>query len=126
MQNALRKLFQAFVVATLLLVPSQQETALAQVPVSGYTRKDGTYVAPHTRSCPGGSCGSNATGTTGARPTSFSNPSTQVFGSSSEAGSSYWEVPLDCGLSVADMRKLETLGSIAVTKGNCHIFMQKH
>ncbi len=126
MQNALRKHFQAFVVATLLLAWSQQEAALAQVPVRGYTRKDGTYVAPHTRSCPGGSCSSNAAGSGGSRLTSFSNPNTQIFGSSSETRSSYWEVPLDCGLSVADMHKLETDGSIAVTKGNCHIFMQKY
>src|SRR5687768_7099862 len=44
-----------FVVATLLL----STTAEAQVRVRGYTRKDGTYVAPHYRSSPDGNFSNN-------------------------------------------------------------------
>lgn len=36
------------------------------VDVSGYTRQDGTVVAPYTRSCPGGICNSDGSGGTSA------------------------------------------------------------
>lgn len=45
-----RKLILSLVVGLALAT-----TALAQVPVQGYTRRDGTYVQPHYRSSPNGS-----------------------------------------------------------------------
>lgn len=38
------------IITTILLLSTIQ--AIAQTQVRGYTRKDGTYVAPHTRTAP--------------------------------------------------------------------------
>lgn len=46
----IRKLILSLVVLTALA-----SAAAAQVHVNGYTRRDGTYVAPHYRSSPNGS-----------------------------------------------------------------------
>lgn len=43
-----KKSILAFVVSLLLLAPA----AFAQTKVKGHTRKDGTYVEPHTRTKP--------------------------------------------------------------------------
>jgi uncharacterized protein YgiM (DUF1202 family) len=39
-------------ILTILLILGFYLSSIGQVPVKGYTRKDGTYVAPHTRSSP--------------------------------------------------------------------------
>ena len=49
-------MFKFFVVAAAMLVAG---SAAAQVHVRGYTRSDGTYVAPHTRSAPDSSVYNN-------------------------------------------------------------------
>lgn len=36
--------------------------ASAQVSVQGYTRRDGTYVSPHIRTAPNGTCADNYSG----------------------------------------------------------------
>lgn len=50
-------IFAAIVGATLLSIP-----AAAQVAVQGYYRKDGTYVSPHVRTFPNGTCTDNYSG----------------------------------------------------------------
>lgn len=74
-----RKLVLSLVVGIALAT-----TALAQVHVQGYTRRDGTYVQPHYRSSPNGSTLDNYstrgnvnpyTGQVGTRdPSALSNP----------------------------------------------------
>jgi hypothetical protein len=78
--------------------------ASAQTHVRGYTRSDGTYVAPHYRSSPNSTTSDNYstrgnvnpyTGQLGTKPDtkpsygSYSTPSTSTYGSSSSYGSSY-------------------------------------
>lgn len=53
----LRRAFLAVAVCAFTLVGVQQ--AFADVPVNGYTKKDGTYVAPHWRSDPDGNPNNN-------------------------------------------------------------------
>ena len=75
----MRKLILALV-ATVLFAPAVS----AQVHVNGYTRSDGTYVAPHYRSSPNSTVNDNwstrpnvnpYTGAAGTKdPTPYSNP----------------------------------------------------
>lgn len=48
-----------FAAGALLIAGFAAEAASAQVSVSGYTRADGTYVAPYTRSSPNGTTADN-------------------------------------------------------------------
>lgn len=70
-----------FVAALALLVAG---SAAAQVHVRGYTRSDGTYVAPHTRSSPDSSTYNNRSSTYSSLPpysaprSAYSAPSTST------------------------------------------------
>lgn len=63
-------------------------TSAAQVQVRGYTRSDGTYVAPHTRSAPNNSTYDNRSSysTPSYRAPSYSAPQ-PLYGSSSASNS---------------------------------------
>lgn len=64
-------------------------TAAAQVQVRGYTRSDGTYVAPHTRSSPNNSTYDNRSSYSAPsyRAPSYSAPQ-PLYGSSNSSSSS--------------------------------------
>jgi len=85
----MKKLFLALL-ATVLVAPAVS----AQVRVRGYTRNDGTYVAPHYRSAPNGTTLDNystrgnvnpytgAVGTRNPYGSTYSQPSSNPYGSS--------------------------------------------
>ena len=56
----MKKLMLAVMAAVVLAATALP--AFAQVSVRGYTRKDGTYVAPHIRTSPNGTCADNYSG----------------------------------------------------------------
>ncbi|GEO43624.1 hypothetical protein SAE02_77720 [Skermanella aerolata] len=49
-------------VMTTVVLAATALPAFANVSVRGYTRKDGTYVAPHIRTSPNGTCADNFSG----------------------------------------------------------------
>ena len=55
------------------------------VDVSGYTRQDGTVVAPYTRSCPGGICNSDGSGGTSASGSNTGSGGSSASGSYTDA-----------------------------------------
>ena len=94
----------------------------AQVQVKAYTRSDGTHVKAHTRGCSGGLCGSSRqSGSAGG----VSLAAGQNYGFDG-GGATYWEIPLDCGLSVADMYRAGRGHPVEVKNGNCYIFLRRH
>jgi hypothetical protein len=49
----------ALAAMTTVVLAATAMPALAQVSVDGYTRRDGTYVQPHIRTSPNGTCWDN-------------------------------------------------------------------
>ena len=95
----------AILIASVMLLFSMTASALADTYVSGYTKKDGTYVQPHYRSSPDRSYNNNwsvrpnvnpHTGRRGTRSPTFNNrpPNYNLLGrpqynSRRQRGSSY-------------------------------------
>jgi hypothetical protein len=78
--ETIMKKFMLALIAATLIVPS---TASAQVRVKGYTKSDGTYVAPHYRSSP------NSTTSDNYSTVGNVNPYTGVPGTKAPAPSTY-------------------------------------